>query len=327
MASSSSSALIRSCRQFRSLPSPSSSSSFTFSARPLRSPRPSPTPIQLSFRRCYAASPFPTASEKKLFRPINVLVMLVPFVTFGLGVWQVKRLRWKLDLIDDIQRNIEKDPLVLPPNINLSALPDFAFRRVLLKGKFEGPPLFMGPAVEQGIPGWNIVLPFSRSSTGGSTILVNRGFLTEAKVKAIKDGTDRPPGIKEDGQSEEVVLQGMLTKKWDEGRGRWTPENNPEGNQWFWKDIISMASWVSKENRKVEPVFVDVLDDGKSPLTYMMAQGEPIGRPPTVEIRNQHATYAVIWFTLSVSTAAMTVYLLRTRGRSALKSRPSMRRI
>lgn len=196
------------------------------------------------------------------------------------------------------------------PLPSLSALPDFAFRRVLLKGKFQYPPLFLGPAVEQGIPGWNIVLPFSRAADGGSTILVNRGFITEAKVKAIRDGSDRPPGLPESGESEEMVMEGMLAKTSEGGKGRWTPENKPEENQWFWKDMGAMAAWVSREGREVQPVFVDVLDgepivgvsdhtdgdvDGKTPMTYMMHQGDPIGRPPTVEIRNQHATYAVIW--------------------------------
>jgi surfeit locus 1 family protein len=41
----------------------------------------------------------------------------MPIVTFGLGVWQVKRLRWKLDLIEEIQSNIEREPIVLPQNI------------------------------------------------------------------------------------------------------------------------------------------------------------------------------------------------------------------
>jgi surfeit locus 1 family protein len=45
------------------------------------------------------------------------LVVLVPVFTFTLGIWQVKRLRWKLDLIDEIQRNVERDPMILPPNI------------------------------------------------------------------------------------------------------------------------------------------------------------------------------------------------------------------
>ena len=149
--------------------------------------------------------------------------------------------------------------------LSLSALPDFAFRRVLVKGKFEEPPLFLGPAVEQGIPGWNLILPFSRASSGGSTILVNRGFITNTKVKAIKDGIDPPSGIAKDGSSDEVVIEGMLTKNFDGGsKGRWTPENVPESNQWFWKDLMAMAQWCSTDTRKVQPVFVDAIESAFS---------------------------------------------------------------
>lgn len=35
--------------------------------------------------------------------------------------------------------------------------------------------------------------------------------------------------------------------------------------------------------------------DGDNPPTMLMQAGIPLGRPPTVEIRNQHATYAMTW--------------------------------
>jgi surfeit locus 1 family protein len=37
------------------------------------------------------------------------------------------------------------------------------------------------------------------------------------------------------------------------------------------------------------------LSDGDTPATQLMQQGIPVGRPPTVELRNQHATYAATW--------------------------------
>jgi cytochrome oxidase assembly protein ShyY1 len=35
--------------------------------------------------------------------------------------------------------------------------------------------------------------------------------------------------------------------------------------------------------------------DGDQPTTMLMQEGVPVGIPPIVEIRNQHATYAVTW--------------------------------
>lgn len=50
-------------------------------------------------------------------RPVIWVLAFVPAFTFGLGVWQIKRLRWKLDLIDELETKLKKDPLSLPKNI------------------------------------------------------------------------------------------------------------------------------------------------------------------------------------------------------------------
>jgi surfeit locus 1 family protein len=36
--------------------------------------------------------------------------------------------------------------------------------------------------------------------------------------------------------------------------------------------------------------------DGKQVPGMLMAQGIPVGRPPVVELRNMHATYAATWY-------------------------------
>ena len=75
-------------------------------------------PLQHMQRRAYAGpSPFPVPSRTSLFRPLNFLAALIPVFTFTLGVWQVKRLKWKNNLIDEIQRNIEREPILLPESI------------------------------------------------------------------------------------------------------------------------------------------------------------------------------------------------------------------
>lgn len=37
--------------------------------------------------------------------------------TFGLGVWQIKRLGWKLNLIEELEWKLKKEPISLPRNI------------------------------------------------------------------------------------------------------------------------------------------------------------------------------------------------------------------
>jgi surfeit locus 1 family protein len=141
---------------------------------------------------------------------------------------------------------------------SIAALPDFAFRRVLLKGVIANPPLFLGPIVEHGAPGSYIIQPFIRSD--GSTVLLNRGFVTVTRADAIRAGKQVPQGM----TGEEVVIEGMISKKFDEGKGWWAHDNEPENNLWFWKDIKGMAEWVKSQGGdelgEVQPVLVDAID-------------------------------------------------------------------
>jgi hypothetical protein len=49
--------------------------------------------------------------------PTTAVLCCVPILTAYLGVWQVQRLKWKLGLIADVDRNLSKDPMVLPNEI------------------------------------------------------------------------------------------------------------------------------------------------------------------------------------------------------------------
>lgn len=127
---------------------------------------------------------------------------------------------------------------------------------MLLRGVVEGPPILLGPAVEHGVPGAYLIQPFHRAEPGASTIMLNRGFITKTRADAIRAGTQAPGG--EVGQ--EVIIEGMLTKKFDEGKGSWQHDNQPEQNLWFWKDIPGMAEWFGGETKGVQPVLVDAID-------------------------------------------------------------------
>lgn len=83
----------------------------SFNIRPLR-----------RHARSYATpstpTPSPSTSSKKIkFGPMTVILVCVPLLTGYLGVWQIQRLNWKLGLIEDVDRNLSKDPLILPDDI------------------------------------------------------------------------------------------------------------------------------------------------------------------------------------------------------------------
>lgn len=49
--------------------------------------------------------------------PTLLSLGFMPVFTFGLGVWQVKRLEWKLGLIEELEWKLRKEPIELPRNV------------------------------------------------------------------------------------------------------------------------------------------------------------------------------------------------------------------
>jgi hypothetical protein len=49
--------------------------------------------------------------------PTMILLGFVPIFTFGLGTWQLQRLKWKVALIDELEEKLQLQPLSLPKRI------------------------------------------------------------------------------------------------------------------------------------------------------------------------------------------------------------------
>lgn len=46
-----------------------------------------------------------------------LLLGFMPFFTFGLGTWQLQRLQWKINLIDELEEKLQLKPLQLPSKV------------------------------------------------------------------------------------------------------------------------------------------------------------------------------------------------------------------
>ncbi len=91
-----------------------------------------------------------------------------------------------------------------------------------------------------GTNGFHLITPLVR--TDGSTILVDRGFISEPKRKF-----STPEG--------EVEIHGMLRES--QARNTFTPDNNPEKGEWFWVDVAAMANYAGGESSNVQPVLIE----------------------------------------------------------------------
>ncbi|PWN27132.1 hypothetical protein BDZ90DRAFT_232691 [Jaminaea rosea] len=178
--------------------------------------------------------------------PTLLLLGFMPIFTFGLGVWQIKRLGWKLNLIEELEWKLKKEPIGLPKNINLSVLPSFDFRLVSLSGHFDhSRVMFLGPRVREGTIGYHVVVPFMRDG-GGDEVMVDRGFVSEKSL--IGEGSQRR--LKKDesvAPTGHVTLTALLPRI--SPPNYFTPPNEPQNNRWFHADPEAMAQWASTSPR------------------------------------------------------------------------------
>lgn len=111
------------------------------------------------------------------------LMIAMPVISFFLGCWQVKRLKWKNELISMCENNLAAPPIEeIPANIDPDSIANFEYRRFRMKGHFDyDNEMFLGPRMRDGTLGYLVVTPFVRSG-GGKPILVERGWILKDKV-------------------------------------------------------------------------------------------------------------------------------------------------
>ena len=202
------------------------------------------------------------------------------FLSFtALGIWQVERLAWKLDLIARVDQRIHAPPVAVPASDQWSALDPQAleYRHVAAAGSFRHDRETLVNALTERGAGYWVLTPLV-TSTG--TILINRGFVPF-------DHADRPPRAAGsiDGP---VTITGLL--RLSEPRGRVLRRNNPAANRWYSRDVGAIAK--ARGLGTVAPFFIDA-DAAANP------GGFPIGGLTVVTFRNAHLVYALTWFALA----------------------------
>lgn len=76
-------------------------------------------------RSFYSKSDVPSIykpRKESWITPTMILVGTIPFLTFALGTWQLKRLKWKVNLIDELEEKLQLRPLPLPPKVKSASV-------------------------------------------------------------------------------------------------------------------------------------------------------------------------------------------------------------
>ena len=219
-------------------------------------------------------------------RLATAAVAAATLVLLGLGTWQTQRLYWKRALIDARTAALALPPLALPGDA--AAIRGIAsYRRVEVRGRYLQNRVLRFPArIRAGRVGVELVVPLRRAE--GAVVLVNRGWLP--------DGAPPTTGA----ETGEVVVVGLLRRSG--AKGWFTPDNQPESNQWYWYDVSAMAAQFGLD---APPVVIEAGLDG-DPARL------PRGRAFAVAVVNNHLRYAITWYALAVALIVM-FWLARRR--------------
>jgi surfeit locus 1 family protein len=221
-------------------------------------------------------------------------------VLIGLGVWQLQRLQWKEGLIAEIEARSHAEPISLKEAVTRAQTgEDVSYVRVRVDGKFDNGKERYLFAVSDGAPGWHVITPLTTS--GGDRVLIDRGFVPDA----FRDPASRPQG-----ELTDVVTVTALARP-SETQGVFIPNNEPERNRWFWRDLAAMAqSMFGSSVPAVAPFF---LEAERSDIPG----GWPLGGQTRLDRPNNHLQYAITWFALAFCLVVIYVIYVRSRLKAA----------
>lgn len=213
----------------------------------------------------------------------------------ALGVWQVARLAWKLDLIAQVETRIHT-PAVPAPGLSewpqITAARD-QYRVVAVRGHFLHDRETRTQAVTNLGPGTWLMTPLVTED--GPIVLINRGFIPARSDAAPEPTPQRPEGV--------ISLSGLL--RITEPGGGFLRANDPAADRWTSRDVAAIAR-ARDLPQPVAPYFIDA--GAASP------PGEwPRGGLTVVRFSNNHLVYALTWFGLAGLTAFGAWRFARTR--------------
>lgn len=218
------------------------------------------------------------------------LTLMAGFV--ALGVWQIERRAWKLDLIERVEARMDAAPVAAPgptiwPRVDRQG---YEYFKVDATGRFLHNRETLVQAVTDYGAGYWLLTPLATDR--GFTVLVNRGFVPQDRRTPVA----RPEGV--------TTVTGLL--RLTEPGGGFLRSNDPAADRWYSRDVQAIAQ--ARNLGQVAPYFVDAVASGSG--------GFPKGGLTQVRFRNQHLQYALTWFTLAILVAVGLYLLVRyERGR------------
>ncbi len=219
-------------------------------------------------------------ARRRFLAFVFLLLAALAFAGFvALGVWQVKRLAWKEDLIARIDARVHAQAVVAPAWEEWADVTHASheYRPVTVTGHYQPEAVSLVSAATEAGQGYWVMAPLQRAD--GSWLYINQGFVPQSERKPAQAGEFTPQG--------EVTVTGLL--RLSHPGGGVLRDNVPAENRWYSRDVQAMAA--RQGIAPVAPFFVDEARAGEA---------LPIGGLTVIQFRNNHLVYAITWFALAL---------------------------
>ena len=206
----------------------------------------------------------------------NIFVFLIITLFCALGTWQLVRLQWKNNLINQISKGLESSAISYSNKIQTN------YQRVYVNGEYDfEKQVYLYSLNEKGEPGYDVITPFKTMNS--ENILINRGWIktVQKNENIINKNTNKK-------------IQGLLLKNLK--KNIFKPDNEINKNIWF---SINMAD-IKKFTGKTFNEYILYLED-KNVDT-------PKPKQITIDLPNNHLKYAITWYSISISIFAYFLY-------------------
>ena len=204
----------------------------------------------------------------------SVFVYFIILVLLSLGFWQLYRLSWKLDLINQIENSLKIEP------IELQNVEKKNYLRIKTSGQIDfEKQVYLYNLNETGKPGFEVINPIK---IGNEDYLINRGWISfDQKNKPEINVVDQ----------KNIIGTLMLQSK----SSSFKPKNEVDKNYWFTLDREDILKFTGKNFSKY--------------IIYLNGNYEnPRPRVITAKISNNHKKYAITWFSMAIPILLIYLY-------------------
>ncbi len=204
----------------------------------------------------------------------SVFVYFIILTLLSLGFWQIYRLNWKLELIEQIENSLKNNP------VELSSVEKKNYLRIKTSGEIDfDKQIYLYNLNDAGKPGFEVINPIK---IGDENYLINRGWIPFEK-KSL-------PEINLVDQNQIVGTLMLQTKS-----SLFKPENDIEKNYWF---TLNREDILKFTGRKFSDYVIYLNGENKIPKPRLI----------TAKISNNHKKYAITWFSMAISILLIYLY-------------------